>query len=108
MHPPPFRPDNRLSDWPDCRLGLTCCRGAVLLPVRLLIAWHGDAAFGRLLTRLRYGQCGGKPKADLSVRRAPATLRRRCGRLGNRVEISGAYTSPGRAQNCAPPLPDIV
>jgi hypothetical protein len=42
MHPPPFRLTHRLSDWPDCRLELHCCRGATVYPVRLLMTNSGD------------------------------------------------------------------
>ena len=41
MHPPPFRLGQRLSDWPDCRLELNCCRGQSVLPVRMLIRDYG-------------------------------------------------------------------
>lgn len=59
MHPPPFRRDHRLSDWPECRLELTClwCRGRSTVPaIRLLLDQHGDCAFAELLRRLRCGQ----------------------------------------------------
>ena len=52
MHPPPFRPAHRLSDWPDCCLELHCCRGATVYPVRLLIKNSGDRTFADT-----YGHC---------------------------------------------------
>jgi len=63
MHPPPFRLDHRLSDWPNCRLELQCCKGTVVAPVRLLATQHGNVTFAHLLSRLRCGQCRGKPAA---------------------------------------------
>jgi hypothetical protein len=63
MHPPPFRLDHRLLDWPGCRLELQCCKGTVLAPVRLLATQHGNATFAHILNRLRCGKCGGKPAA---------------------------------------------
>jgi hypothetical protein len=41
---PPFRLERHLSDWPDCRLELHCCRGTTSLPLRLLSKKHGDIA----------------------------------------------------------------
>ncbi len=64
VHPPSFRLDHRLSDWPDCRIELRClpCQGrSAIIPVKLLIAHHGDATFRHLLPRLRCGSCRGKP-----------------------------------------------
>ena len=45
MHPPPFRTDHRLSDWPACRLELNCCRGQTIVPLRLLATQYGDPTF---------------------------------------------------------------
>jgi hypothetical protein len=40
VHPPRFRRDQRLSDWPDCGLELHCCKGVVINPVgRSSRAW---------------------------------------------------------------------
>jgi hypothetical protein len=61
VHPPPFHPQHRLSDWPDCRLELHCCGGTVLHPVRLLLTKRGDLAFADILPRLRCARCGKKP-----------------------------------------------
>jgi hypothetical protein len=64
MHPPPFRPEHRLSDWPDCSLELhccNCCKGVTVYPVRLLAKQHGNRTFGQLLSQLRCKDCGGKP-----------------------------------------------
>jgi hypothetical protein len=64
MHPPPFRRQQRLSDWPDCRLELHCCRGQSVIPVRLLIRDHGDRTFAQVLAKLRCKQCR-KPPAPV-------------------------------------------
>ena len=61
MHPPPFRPHQRLSDWPGCILELHCCKGTTRYPVRLLASRHGDCTFAQVLGRLRCGQCHNKP-----------------------------------------------
>ena len=45
MHPLPFRPDHRLSDWPDCSLELCRCKDTTVYPVRLLVAQHGNRTF---------------------------------------------------------------
>jgi hypothetical protein len=59
--PPPFRLEHRLSAWPDCRLELKCCRGATILPVRLLAQDYGDRTFAELLRRLRCAKCKRPP-----------------------------------------------
>jgi len=61
MHPPPFLLSHRLLEWPDCRLELQCCKGTVLVPVRLLATQFRDATFGQVLPRLRCDRCGKKP-----------------------------------------------
>jgi hypothetical protein len=61
MHPPPFRLTQRLSEWPDCRLELNCCRGAIVLPVRLLAQDRGDQTFAAIVARLRCSKCGRPP-----------------------------------------------
>jgi hypothetical protein len=61
MHPPPFLLAHRLSDWPECKLELHCCRGATALPVRLLVQQRGDVSFGELLPRLRCKECKRPP-----------------------------------------------
>ena len=61
MHPPAYRPDHLLSDWPACHLEIHCCKGQTLVPIRLLIATHGDRSFTSLLARLRCSRCGGRP-----------------------------------------------
>ena len=52
MHPPPFRPDHRLSDWPDCSLALFCCTGTTVYPLHLLANQYGDRTFEQLVPRL--------------------------------------------------------
>ena len=61
MHPPPFRRDHRLSDWPDCHLEVRCCKGTTIYPLRLLAERHGNRTFADLLARLRCSRCGGRP-----------------------------------------------
>jgi hypothetical protein len=53
---------HHLSDWPECRLEISCCRGATLIPVKMLIKDHGDAPFETVITRLRCSRCRGWPK----------------------------------------------
>lgn len=62
MHPPRFLPTHRLSDWPECKLDIICCKGVVSLPVKLMIQRHGDRTFEDALRRLRCGRCRGWPK----------------------------------------------
>jgi hypothetical protein len=61
MHPPPFRLGQRLSDWPDCRLELNCCRGQSVLPVRMMLRDHGDRTFAAVLAKLRCQKCHNPP-----------------------------------------------
>jgi hypothetical protein len=61
MHPPAFRAAHHLSDWPECRLELNCCRGQIVIPVRLLMREHGDQTFAAVLARLRCQRCKGSP-----------------------------------------------
>lgn len=59
MHPPPFSPEHRLSDWPDCTMEIRCKCGRASMPaVRLLISRHGDQVIRVLRKRLRCEQCG--------------------------------------------------
>jgi hypothetical protein len=80
MHPPLFRKQQRLSDWPECVIELHCqhCRGgSVALPMRLLIKRQGDMTFENLLRRLRCKRCGAaKPRPSISW---PAITARRAG-----------------------------
>ena len=52
MHPPAFRLNHHLSDWPDCCLELHCCRGATVYPVRLLMVIVVAALIGSVLVLL--------------------------------------------------------
>ncbi len=63
MHPPPFRLDHRLSNWPACCLEVRCpCSPRVtVLPVRLLLDRHGDGRFAAVLARLTCSACKGRP-----------------------------------------------
>ena len=63
MHPPIFRTQQRLSDWPECFLHLHCpaCRKPVIYPVAMLRAECGDVTFEALLPRLKCKECGTRP-----------------------------------------------
>jgi hypothetical protein len=64
MHPPKFRKDHRLSDWPDCYLELRCqagCGRIVIPPIALLMRELGDTTFAEMLPKLRCRQCRAKP-----------------------------------------------
>src|SRR3982751_3100920 len=64
MHPPDFSIHHRLSDWPDCRIEVTCrpCGGRqVDIPVRLLLRDGPDRPFASIVAGLRCKACGGKP-----------------------------------------------
>src|ERR1700722_2730019 len=65
-----FRRQQRLSDWPDCRLELHCCRGQSVFPVRLLMRDHGDRTFAEVLAELRCRQCR-KPPAPVYLCAGP-------------------------------------
>ncbi len=60
MHPPTFRFESRLSDWPDCFLHLYCCRYTTPA-VRFFLNQLGDVRFSELITRLRCQKCGHAP-----------------------------------------------
>jgi hypothetical protein len=104
--PAPFRLDQRLLDWPDCRLELQCCKGTVLAPVRLLATQHGNVTFGHLLSRLRCGRCRRKPRAVYlcaGPRRAAARLGDRTGvarivRAGEPARSTRSEPAPGKAE----------
>ena len=60
MHPPSFRIQQRLSDWPECWLEVCClpCGGrTVNIPVKLLLKRQGDATFSQVLGRLKCTRC---------------------------------------------------
>ncbi len=62
MHPPPFHPSHRLSDWPNCCLEVRCrcSERVVIVPVRLLVEQRGDRLFLDVLAGLRCSACQGK------------------------------------------------
>ncbi len=62
MHPPDFSIDHQLSDWPECRLEVTCpCSGrVVVIPVSYLLR-RGDRTFRSVVAGLRCSRCGGSP-----------------------------------------------
>ena len=64
MHPPHFTPQQRLSDWPQCIVELRCCTGIHPIPVRMLLAKHGDLTFAELISKLRCSKCR-KPAAPI-------------------------------------------
>jgi hypothetical protein len=85
MHPPPFRLEHRLSDWPDCRQELNCCRGLAVLPVRMLIRDRGDRTFAEILPRLRCSTCG-RPPAQVNLCAEASRAQQGClSRLGHRT-----------------------
>ena len=59
MHPPAFRIQQLLSDWPDCYLEMICpsCERKAIYPVSLMRQQHGDHSFEALLRRLRCKAC---------------------------------------------------
>lgn len=63
MHPPGFRLDHTLSDWPQCCLEVRCpCSSSMtLLPVHLLAEQRGNWPFRAVLAALRCSKCRGKP-----------------------------------------------
>ena len=62
MQIPPFLPEHRLSDWPDCSLEISCgCGRTSCPPVGLLRARHGDVLFADLVKKLRCSACRGRP-----------------------------------------------
>jgi hypothetical protein len=61
MHPPPFLMSYRLSDSPDCRLEMHCCKGISVYPVKLLIQKRGNLEFRLVVDRLKCPACGKKP-----------------------------------------------
>lgn len=63
---PRYASTQKLSDWPDYYLELTCarCSGrSVIYPMPRLIAKQGDSTFRDLLGRLKCAQCGEQPSA---------------------------------------------
>ena len=61
-HPPPFHPDHRMLDWPECRIELRCVCGAVTLyPTKLLAARYGNRTFGEVLGRVKCQTCRNRP-----------------------------------------------
>lgn len=50
-----------MSDWPECSLEISCCKGTSIYPVKLLVAKRGDLQFHQVLARLKCPACGKKP-----------------------------------------------
>ena len=59
VHPPTFRRDHRLADWPDCALELRCprCGWSTFPGIRLLLSQFGNPTFDDLLPRLVCKRC---------------------------------------------------
>jgi hypothetical protein len=59
MHPPVFRRDHRLRDWPGCWLELRSprCRNTVVAATKMLMSRHGNRTFDEVLGRLRCQKC---------------------------------------------------
>lgn len=53
----------RLSDHIGRWLEVTCCKGIVMYPLRLMTLRHGDATIGQVVDRLRCKKCKGPPKS---------------------------------------------
>jgi hypothetical protein len=87
MHPPCFSFEQSLSDRPACILELTCCKGTIQMPVRLLLRKHGDRTFNDLFRTLRCEDCGGHPAPVYTLRLAFSAREqpRRDGGLGGRA-----------------------
>lgn len=65
MHPPAFRPSQRLLDWPNCRLEMHCgiCGSTVLSPTKLIAERHGNQTFSEVLGRVKCRRCGIQPES---------------------------------------------
>lgn len=65
MHPPTFRPQQRLMDWPDCSLEMRCpaCNTITLYPTKLLASRHGNRTFADVLGRMKCKRCAVAPAA---------------------------------------------
>ena len=63
MHPPLFRIQQLLSDWPDCWLELSCssCGRKAIYPVGMMHKQFGDRSFEQLMPRLKCKGCGASP-----------------------------------------------
>jgi hypothetical protein len=65
MHPPTFRLQHRLLDWPECFLEVSCCKGRTLYPIKLLADRRGNPTFEEVLARLRCSTCGCNPRGPV-------------------------------------------
>lgn len=65
MHPPVFRPSQRLLEWPNCRLEMRCgaCGSTVLSPTKLIAERHGNQTFTEVLGRMKCRNCGSHPES---------------------------------------------
>jgi hypothetical protein len=63
MPPAPFRLEQLLSDWPQCRLEIRCpaCGSIAIVPVTMMLRRRGDQSFAALLGRLSCKRCKGRP-----------------------------------------------
>lgn len=59
-HPPTFKANDRLSDWPDCTVEAGCprCGKRTVVPVSLLRQRLGDRLVIAVAQRMRCDQCG--------------------------------------------------
>ena len=62
MHPPMFRSNQRLEEWPECFLDLKCsgCGWSKGASVKLLRRQFGNPTFGDLVPRLRCSHCNAR------------------------------------------------
>lgn len=62
-HPPHWNQNDRLLEWPECILDLSCasCRSSCGYPCKLLAQRHGNRTFVDVVPRLRCKQCGKPP-----------------------------------------------
>jgi hypothetical protein len=61
--PQPENPrGTRLSALVTCWIEISCCKGKVLYPVKLMLRRHPDMRLGYAVDRLRCGRCKGPPR----------------------------------------------
>ena len=62
MHPPQFRPGQKLLDWPNCWLELRCiCPNTSMYPLKLMAKRHGNLTFSKVLEKVVCSKCRRRP-----------------------------------------------